>query len=226
MRILIIEDDKDLCAALKICLQQNEYVVDCVHTGEDGLFYCMENAYDLVILDRMLPKPDGITILKQMRQKHLSTPVLLLTALDGIQDRVTGLDAGADDYLTKPFATEELLARIRALSRRPNTVEHPTEYMTCGDLRLDQTALTLFGPKGCCQLSKKETDFFVLLFRSVGQTLSRDVLISRIWGVYASIEDGNLDNYIYFLRRRLTTVGSSVRIVTVRGVGYRLEVSP
>ena len=152
--------------------------------------------------------------------------MLMLTALDGIQDRVQGLDAGADDYLTKPFATDELLARIRAITRRPGALEDGSNLLSCGDLQLDRNSLTLYGPGGICTLSKKELAFFDLFFHSAGQTLSREVLLSRIWGAYAPVEDGNLDNYIYFLRRRLAAVHSCVKIITVRGVGYRLEVSP
>ena len=226
MRILMVEDDVELCTALEICLKRAGYTLDCVHTGEDGMSYCLQNAYDLIIMDRMLPQMDGLTIVERIRQQGVTTPVLMLTALDGIQDRVAGLDAGADDYLAKPFATEELLARIRALIRRPSALEAASDQMVCGDLRLDQKALVLYGPDGCCSLSKKEADFFALFFRSQAQTLSREALLSRIWGAYAPVEDGNLDNYIYFLRRRLKSVNSAVKIVTVRGVGYRLEVSP
>ena len=156
----------------------------------------------------------------------ITTPVLMLTALDGIQDRVLGLDAGADYYLTKPFATDELLARIRAIARRPGALEDGSNLLSCGDLQLDRNSLTLYGPSGICTLSKKELAFFELFFRFAGQTLSREMLLSRIWGAYAPVEDGNLDNYIYFLRRRLAAVNSCVKIITVRGVGYRLEVSP
>lgn len=226
MRILMVEDDKELCVALSICFQAAGYDTEFVYTGEDGLQYGLQNAYDLIILDRLLPKTDGLSIVAQLRQHGITTPVLMLTALDGIQDRVQGLDAGADDYLTKPFATDELLARIRAIARRPGTLEDGSNLLSCGDLQLDRNSLTLYGPGGICTLSKKELAFFELFFRFAGQTLSREMLLSRIWGAYAPVEDGNLDNYIYFLRRRLAAVNSCVKIITVRGVGYRLEVSP
>ncbi len=188
--------------------------------------YGLQNAYDLIILDRLLPQTDGLSIVAQLRQHEITTPILMLTALGDIQDRVQGLDAGADDYLTKPFATEELLARIRAIARRPSALEDGSSLLSCGDLKLDHNDLTLHGPGSIGTLSKKEMAFFDLFFRSAGKTLPREVLLSRIWGAYAPVEDGNLDNYIYFLRRRLTAVNSCVKIITVRGVGYRLEVSP
>ena len=134
-----------------------------------------------------------------------------------------GLDAGADDYLTKPFATDELLARIRAIARRPGALEDGSNLLSCGDLQLDRNSLTLYGPSGICTLSKKELAFFELFFRFAGQTLSREMLLSRIWGAYAPVEDGNLDTYIYFLRKHLKTLRSRSVISTIHGLGYRLE---
>lgn len=226
MRILIVEDNEDLCEALSLVLTKEGYIIDCVHSGEDGLQFAMQNAHDLIVLDRMLPEKDGLTILKTIRKEKITTPVLMLTALNSVGDRVQGLDCGADDYLAKPFAMEELLARIRALIRRPNALNPDTEWLSCGDLRLDPEERTLYGPGGSCSLSKKEAEFFSLFFRSPGKPLSREVLIARIWGSYAPIEDGNLDNYIYFLRRRLKSVQSGAKIVTIRSAGYRFEVAP
>ena len=225
MRILMIEDDEDLCAAVDIHLKKQGYVVDYAHTGDDGLHFALQNAYDLVLLDRMLPELDGIGVVAALRKKGLTTPVLMLTALDGIGHRVEGLDAGADDYLAKPFATEELLARIRALSRRPQQWES-TSRLTAGDVELDLELATLRGPAGACSLSRREAQLLELLLRNAAQTLTREVLLARIWGPDAPVEDGNLDNYIHFLRRRLNTVGSAVKIVTARAVGYGLEVPP
>lgn len=223
MRILVIEDDVDLCSALDIHLTKDGYDVDYAYTGDDGLHFALQNAYDLIILDRMLPELDGLSLLLQVRKKGIKIPVLMLTALDGIGDRVEGLDAGADDYLAKPFAPQELLARIRALARRPALLEAP-QNISLGDLELDYSLNALNGPSGSCTLSKKETELLALLFRSPNQTLARELLFVRIWGPDAPVEDGNLDNYIHFLRRRLRSVQSAVQIVTVRGVGYRLEV--
>ena len=225
MRILMVEDDQDLCAAVDVHLRRAGYTVDYAHTGDDGLHFALQNAYDLILMDRMLPERDGASVVRALRSAGFSTPVLMLTALDGVSDRVSGLDAGADDYLPKPFAVEELLARIRALSRRPRQFES-TARLSAGDLELDADLCALRGPGGACPLSKRECQLLELLLRNAGQTLTRELLLARIWGPDAPVEDGNLDNYVHFLRRRLTTVGSAVRLATVRGVGYRLEVPP
>ena len=225
MRILMVEDDQALCAAVDIHLRQQGYTVDYAHTGEDGLHFALQNAYDLILMDRMLPELDGLEAVRTLRSRGFSTPVLMLTALDGVPDRVDGLDAGADDYLAKPFAAEELLARIRALSRRPRQWES-TSRLSAGDLELDTELAALRGPAGACSLSRREKQSRELFLRNAGQTLTRELLLSRVWGPDAPVEDGNLDNYIHFLRRRLRTVGSAVRLATVRSVGYRLEVGP
>ena len=225
MRILMVEDDQALCAAVDIHLRQQGYTVDYAHTGEDGLHFALQNAYDLILMDRMLPELDGLEAVRTLRSRGFSTPVLMLTALDGVPDRVDGLDAGADDYLAKPFAAEELLARIRALSRRPRQWES-TSRLSAGDLELDTELAALRGPAGACPLSRREKQLLELFLRNAGQTLTRELLLSRVWGPDAPVEDGNLDNYIHFLRRRLRTVGSAVRLATVRSVGYRLEVGP
>ena len=210
---------------MDIHLRKEGYTVDYAHTGDDGLHFARQNAYDLILMDRMLPERDGASVVRALRSAGFSTPVLMLTALDGVSDRVSGLDAGADDYLPKPFAVEELLARIRALSRRPRQFES-TARLSAGDLELDADLCALRGPGGACPLSKRECQLLELLLRNAGQTLTRELLLARIWGPDAPVEDGNLDNYVHFLRRRLTTVGSAVRLATVRGVGYRLEVPP
>ena len=225
MRILMVEDDQALCAAVDIHLRQQGYTVDYAHTGEDGLHFALQNAYDLILMDRMLPELDGLEAVRTLRSRGFSTPVLMLTALDGVPDRVDGLDAGADDYLAKPFAAEELLARIRALSRRPRQWES-TSRLSAGDLELDTELAALRGPAGACSLSRREKQLLELFLRNAGQTLTRELLLSRVWGPDAPVEDGILDNYIHFLRRRLRTVGSAVRLATVRSVGYRLEVGP
>ena len=225
MRILMIEDDKALCAAVELRLKKEGYTVDLAHTGEDGLHFALQNAYDLVLLDRMLPEGDGLSVVTRLRREGLSTPGLMMTALDGISDRVDGLDAGADDYLPKPFAPEELLARIRALSRRPVQWES-TQRLTRGDLELDTELCALRGPRGSCSLSKRETQLFLLFLRNLGQVMTRELLLARVWGPDAPVEEGNLDNYIHFLRRRLGAVGSGMRLTTLRGVGYRLEEQP
>lgn len=222
MRILMVEDDVDLCDAVVIHLKREGHTVDCAHDGEDGLHFALQNAYDLILLDRMLPGLDGVGVVSALRRAGLSTPVLMVTAMDGVTDRVDGLDAGADDYLAKPFATEELLARVRALSRRPQQWES-TRRLTRGDLELDTELCTLRGPKSACSLSKRESRLLELFLRNAGQTMTRELLLARVWGPDAPVEDGNLDNYIHFLRRRLASTGTALKLTTVRGVGYRLE---
>lgn len=222
MRILMIEDDDKLCDAVCFQLERKGFTVDVCHDGDDGLRWIRERVHDLILLDRMLPIMDGITVLKKARAEGISTPVLLITALGDVFQRVEGLDAGADDYLVKPFAMEELLARIRAMSRRPHQWEgaKPLEF---GDISYEGTEKCLHGVKGDCSLSKREGDLLEMLLKNPNQTLPRTVLLSRVWGPDAGVEEGNLDNYIHFLRRRLKAAGSTLQIKTVRGVGYRLE---
>ncbi|MBC8585044.1 response regulator transcription factor [Youxingia wuxianensis] len=222
MRILMIEDDEKLCEAVGFRLQQEGFTVDVCHDGDDGLRWITQQAHDLILLDRMLPSMDGLQVLTQMRLKGIMTPVLLMTALGSIEQRVEGLDCGADDYLVKPFDMQELLARIRAMKRRPRTWES-SDIVSFGDIVFDSAAKTLQGICGNCTLSKREADLFEVLIKNPGQILPRSVLFSRVWGPDAPVEDGNLDNYIHFLRRRLKSVGSLLQIKTIRGVGYQLE---
>lgn len=221
MHILLIEDDTALCAALAPALA-GLGKADFCHTGPEGLSLLVSGGYDLCILDRMLPGLDGLTLLRAARAQGVTTPVLLLTALAGAGDTVDGLDAGADDYLAKPFDTAVLLARLRALLRRSGG----TAALTAGDLRLDIGELTLIGPAGSAVLSRKECDLLEALMRAPGRLQARSVLLARVWGPLAEVEEANLDCYIHFVRRRLAGVGSRARVVTVRGSGYRLEVAP
>ncbi len=221
MHILFIEDDTALCAALAPALA-GLGKADFCHTGPEGLSLLVSGGYDLCILDRMLPGLDGLTLLRAARAQGVTTPVLLLTALAGAGDTVDGLDAGADDYLAKPFDTAVLLARLRALLRRSGG----TAALTAGDLRLDTGELTLTGPTGSAVLSRKECDLLEALMRAPGRLQARSVLLARVWGPLAEVEEANLDCYIHFVRRRLAGVGSRARVVTVRGSGYRLEVAP
>ncbi len=222
MRLLMVEDDKDLCSATKLQLCKEGYEVDAAYDGDEGLYYMLEGSYDLILLDRLLPKIDGISLLNHARKKGLLTPVLMLTALGDIGNRVEGLDSGADDYLTKPFDMRELLARVRALTRRPAQITKRSELRYC-DLLLDFSALYLEGNKGRCTLSKKEADILNLLIKNEGGTVSRSQLFSHAWGIDTEVEESILDTYVHFIRRRLDAVSSTMRIRTVRGVGYRLE---
>lgn len=222
MRILMIEDDVKLCEAVCFHLQKEGYDVDVCHDGEEGMDYAMERAHSLIILDRMLPSINGMTLLSRIRNAGIQTPVIITTALNGIGDRVQGLDSGADDYLVKPFAIEELIARIRALSRRPAGLENSSD-MRYADISLDALLHTLTGPFGTCSLSNREAQLMEVLMRAKGRTMPRESIFAQVWGPYAPVEDGNLDNYIHFLRRRLKSVGSTLSIKTARGVGYSLE---
>ncbi|UWP59910.1 response regulator transcription factor [Ruminococcus gauvreauii] len=222
MRILLIEDDQALRYSLEYQLKDAGYLVDTCEDGEDAFYYIKQSIYDLILLDRMLPHVDGMTILKKLRASGSSTPVIFLTALGELEDKINGLNTGADDYLVKPFAFEELLARMRCISRRPRKCEE-VESLTFGDITYSVTENVLTGPEGSCTLSKKEGAMFEVLLRNSGQILPRMTLLTRVWGPDADVEEGNLDNYMYFIRRRLRQAASSVKIKTIRGVGYQLE---
>lgn len=220
MRILIVEDDADLCVMIQNRLSHEGYEADVCHDGADAVYYIGQNAYDLILLDRMLPGKSGTEILKYMRDAGIQAHVIITTALNGIGDRVEGLDCGADDYLVKPYDTDELLARIRAVSRRPSKIE--SNIHTFEDIELDLTNLTLRGPSGFRELSLREAALMEIFVKHPEQLLKRPMLLAKVWGPDAAIEDGNLDNYIHFLRRRLRAVNSSVIIKTARGAGYSL----
>lgn len=222
MRILIVEDDADLCGAIKFHLERAGYTADACHNGGDALHFIQQQAYQLIILDRMLPEVNGINILRQMRSRGITTPVIITTALNGIGDRIEGLDAGADDYLIKPFAMDELTARIRAVSRRPSALEI-SPVMHFSDIELDPVSCMIIGPAASHTLTKREASLLEVFMENPGRLLPRSVLLARVWGPDAPVEDGNLDNYIHFLRRRLKNAGSRVRIKTARSIGYSLE---
>lgn len=170
----------------------------------------------------MLPGLDGIKVLKKIRASGIQTPVILITALGTLDDKVTGLDLGADDYLVKPFAFRELLARIHSIARRPRKLEQ-TGQLSYGDIVYQPAENTLIGSLGSCSMSHRESDLLEAFLRNPDQVLSRTQLLTKVWGLDTDVEEGNLDNYIHFLRRRLKSVGSNVRICTIRGMGYRME---
>ena len=223
MRILIVEDELHLAEALTQILRKNNYSVDAAHDGEAGLDNALSNIYDVIILDIMLPKVDGITILKEVRKEGISTPVILLTARGEISDRVIGLDCGADDYLAKPFATEELLARIRALSRRKGEVL-PSNTLKFGDIELNTATLKLSSESKEVKLILKESELLELLISRKNSATSKEIIIEKLWGFDSEVEHNNVEVYISFLRKKLTHLSSEVIINTVRGVGYILEV--
>lgn len=222
MRILLVEDDRQLNKTLSFQLEAEGFLVDSCFDGDEACYYGEQNIYDLILLDRMLPYMEGTQVLTAMRKKGISTPVIMLTALGSLEDKVTGLDLGADDYLVKPFAIEELLARIRCIARRPNTL-NDTNILSLSDItwRMDESILS--GPSGSCTLSKREAALMETFLRRKDQVLSRNILLLKVWGPDSDVEEGNLDNYIHFLRRRLEGVGSHLQIKTIRGIGYCLQ---
>ena len=229
MHILIIEDDRELCQALSLQLTANSYTVDCCHTGTEALYCAMKDSYDLILLDRMLPEIDGLSILRSLRKNTISAPVILTTALDAVSDRIDGLDAGADDYLVKPYDTEELLARIRALIRRPRAYQENDAALSYKDIAMnaDTRTLSLLAPPsgsdGQVQLSRREALVMEFFLRNPEKTLNREHIFTRVWGPDGAVEDGNLDTYIYFCRKHLRNLKSRVQISTVHGTGYRME---
>lgn len=219
MRILLIEDDKNLCEMLRFQLEKEHHEVTICNNGRDGLDLFLQDAYDLVLLDRMLPTMNGLLILQKARRKGISTPVIMITALGELYDRVEGLDCGADDYLVKPFAYEELAARIRSIGRR-NHVYDDNNLFSYADLTYDSRLRELTGPDGSMQLSGREGRLLEVFLQNPDTTLQRLVLLSRVWGADAPVEESNLDTYIHFVRKRLQQIGSHATIETVRGIGY------
>lgn len=221
MKILLVEDDVQLRKHISKTLQGEGYEVIESGDGEDGLFHITSNTSDLVILDRMLPGLDGLSMLRKVRQQGVTTPVLMLTALNAIGDKVAGLDAGADDYLAKPFDIRELLARVRALVRRPGSIEDGS-VIEFGDLEYIVTTFILKGPSGETHLTKKLGAMMELFMRETNAALTRSTLFNRIWGPESEVNEGNIDSFIMLLRRRLQLVGSKIKIENKRGIGYFL----
>lgn len=222
MNILIIEDDKDLCCIMKTELQKNNFKVDICNDGDDAFFYTNSQTYDIIILDRMLPNKDGIEILNQMRKNNICTPVIMVTAMDTIQNKIEGLDSGADDYLVKPFVMEELFARIRALTRRPSQIINNSN-LSFSNICLNINQNILESDSTSCTISKRESDLLAFFIKNKSQVLTREMILTRVWGADSDVTDSNLDNFICFLRKRLKTVKSKASLKTIRGVGYRLE---
>jgi DNA-binding response OmpR family regulator len=222
MRLLLVEDEIELSNALAAVLRRSNYSVDAVYDGQDALDYLMTGNYDGAVLDIMLPKMDGITVLKKVRASGNSVPVLLLTAKTEIDDRVKGLDSGADDYLTKPFAMKELLARIRAMTRRQT--ETTDSILKFGNVRLDRITFQLSTPKDSLRLANKEFQMMEMLMVSPGQIISADQFMEKIWGFDSETEQNVVWVYISYLRKKLTALDADVAIRASRGLGYTLEV--
>lgn len=222
MRLLLAEDEEALSKALVTILKHNNYAVDAVFDGQQALDYLECGIYDGLILDLMMPKVDGITVLKTIRRKGNKIPVLILTAKSEVDDKVFGLDCGADDYLTKPFVAKELLARIRAMTRRQSDLQD--NALVYGDLRLDRTSFELISQKGKLLLTAKEFQIMEMFMMNPKCILSAEQLMDRVWGLESETEISVVWTYISYLRKKLKTLDSSVTIRAVRNVGYTLEV--
>lgn len=229
MRLLLAEDEQELSHALVTVLKHNNYSVDAVHNGQDALDYLETGIYDGAILDIMMPKMDGITVLKKVRAAGNSVPVLMLTARSEIDDRVNGLDSGADDYLTKPFSMKELLARIRAMTRRRS--ETTDSVLTAGNISLDRTTYQLTsdknkdGSNASFRLAGKEFQMMEMLMVNPGQVISAEQFMDKVWGYDSNSELNVVWVYISYLRKKLTELNANVSIKATRGVGYSLEVA-
>lgn len=222
MRILLVEDEIQLSEALGAILEKNNYIVDRVFNGEDGLDYILSDIYEVVILDIMLPKMNGLDVLKECRKKGISTPIILLTAKGEIEDKVLGLDCGADDYLPKPFYTEELLARIRALSRRTGSITNEN-MLTFGDITLNIGTLELKCGDNSIKLTAKESGLLELLINRKDMISNKDDIINKLWGFDSEAEHNNVEVYVSFIRRKLSYLKSEVSIKAIRNLGYILE---
>ena len=221
MRLLLAEDERSLARAVGALLERSHYAVDVVYDGAEALAYLDSKNYDGVILDRMMPGVDGLTVLRRIREQGNRVPVLLLTALGEVEDKVEGLDAGANDYLAKPFATAELLARIRAMTRTQS--QQATTRLQVGNLVLDQTSYQLSTPTGSCRLTNKEFQMLELLMANPRQLISAQRMLERIWGYDSEAEVNVVWVYISYLRKKLSQLEANVAIKASRNAGYRLE---
>lgn len=222
MKLLIVEDEMQLADALTEILRRNMYTVDTVYDGIDGLDNALTGIYDGIILDIMLPRMNGIEILCNIRKEKIQTPVLLLTARSEVEDKINGLDCGADDYLTKPFVTGELLARIRAMTRRKGEIidDNKLEY---NGLELNKNTCAIIYGGNDVKLSLKEYHIMEMLISNPHQILSKERIIEKIWGYESDVEYNNIEVYISFLRKKIAVLSAPVQIKTARGIGYSLE---
>ena len=218
----MVEDEKHLAEAVAVVLKKNNYSVDLAHDGEYGLDCGLSGIYDIIILDIMLPKLDGLSVLKELRGNKVATPVILLTAKGETEDKVRGLDSGADDYLAKPFPTEELLARLRALSRRKGELirDNALEF---GDIQLDPNTLSLSSQKSSLKLTLKESQLLEMMIVRKNTIVSKEQIIEKLWGFDTDAQDGNVEVYMSFLRKKLGHIQSAAVIKNVRGAGYILK---
>ena len=222
MRILFAEDERSLSRAVTALLEKNNYSVDPVYDGEEALAYLEADNYDALILDIMMPKLDGLEVLRRLRQAGNPIPVLLLTAKSEVEDKVTGLDTGANDYLTKPFSTAELMARIRAMTRSQTGVQ-VTSRLTLGNITLNQATFELSSPHGSFHLANKEYQMMELLLRNPRQLIPTERFVERIWGYDSDVELNVVWVYISYLRKKLTALKANIQIKATRNAGYSLE---
>ncbi len=220
MKILLVDDERALTEALSAILKQNKYSVDCAYDGEDGLDLAFSGIYDLIILDVMMPKLDGFEVLKILRNNKIDVPVLMLTAKSMINDKISGLNLGADDYLTKPFNTEELLARIKALLRRKE--KFTGDVLSFGDVKLDRDMFELVCQDKKIALGKKEFQILEMLMLNNGKSINKEKFIEKIWGYDTNAEYNTIEVYVSFLRKKLGAVGAKTEIKSIRGIGYML----
>lgn len=222
MQILVVEDEKRLAEALQQILTEKKYMVDLAFDGVDGFDMAVSGIYDVIILDVMLPKMNGLQVAENLRKEKLSTPILMLTAKDQVADKVKGLDAGADDYMTKPFSPEELLARVRALTRRQGEVVF--DELSFDGLTLNLSTCDLLCGEKSVHLNFKEFEIMKIFLSNPQNVTTKDDLIIKVWGYDSNAVDNNVEVYISFLRKKLEFINSKVEIVSLRKVGYRLEV--
>lgn len=221
MKVLIVDDEVKLADALAELFKQNKILADVVYDGEDGLFYAKNGDYDVIILDVMMPHMNGYEVVQRLRQNKNNVPVIMLTAKEEVSARVKGLDCGADDYLTKPFATEELLARVRALARRQSEMIYDT--ISYKDITLNTSNYKLECGNKSVSLGAKEYEILKLLLTNPTQVISKDTIISKVWGLDCDITENNVEAYMSFIRKKLFYVGSKLNILTKRMLGYYLE---
>jgi len=222
MKVLMVEDERDLADAIAAILQKNNFSVDNAYDGEYGLDCALTNIYDFIILDIMLPKMDGLRVLKEMRNAGVLTPVLMLTAKGELRDKVTGLDSGADDYLPKPFHVDELLARLRALGRRKGELL-VDGIIQINNLAFNPQALTLTNDGEQTKLTLKESQLLELLIARKGGYVSKDTIIEKLWSYDADVDDSHVESHVSLLRKKLAAAGGEMTIKASRGIGYRIE---
>ncbi|MBR5426044.1 MAG: response regulator transcription factor [Clostridiales bacterium] len=222
MRILLAEDEKSMSRALCAILAKNNYSVEAVYDGQDALDYLLGGEYDCAILDVMMPKMDGFTVLQKIREKGITIPVMMLTAKSEVDDKVEGLDLGANDYLTKPFESRELLARLRAITR--NTTTAPDNTLRFGNIDLNRSTFELSGPQGSVRLAAKEYQMMEYLMANPGALISTDRFMEKVWGLDSDADINVVWTNLSYLRRKLSSIGANVKIKAARNAGYSLEI--